>query len=66
MTRNSQCGFRKEKSLLTKLIAFYDEMTGSVDKRRPVDVVYLGVKESFDTVSHSTLLDSLMKYGLDK
>lgn len=61
MTRNSQYGFRKEKSLLTKWIASYDEMTGSVDKGRPVDVVYLDVKESFDAVSHSTLLDSLMK-----
>lgn len=43
MTGSSQYGLRKGKSLSTNWIAFYDEMTGSVNKGRLVDVVYLDV-----------------------
>lgn len=38
---SSQHGVTKGKSCLTNLIAFYNEMTGLVDERRAVDVVYL-------------------------
>ena len=39
---------------------------GWVDEGRAVDVVYLNFSEAFDTVSHSLLLEKLMRYGLDK
>lgn len=39
----------KEKSCLTILIAFYDEMIGLVDMGRAVDAVYLDFSKSFDT-----------------
>ena len=49
---NSQHGFRKGKSCLTCLIAFYNEEATLVDERRAVDVVYLDFSKAFDSVSH--------------
>ncbi|GAB0207485.1 mitochondrial enolase superfamily member 1 [Grus japonensis] len=53
--RSGQHGFTKGKSCLTNLIAFYDNMTGWVDERRAVDVVYLDCSKAFDTVSRKIL-----------
>ncbi|CAM5108878.1 unnamed protein product [Natator depressus] len=64
--RNSQYGFTKGKSCLTNLIAFYDEITGSVDMGKAVDVIYFDFSKAFDMVSHSILASKLKKYGLDE
>ncbi|CAM4582753.1 unnamed protein product [Lepidochelys kempii] len=63
--RNSQHGFTKGKSCLTNLIAFYDEITGSVNEGKAVDVLFLEFSKAFDTVFHS-IIASKLKYGLDE
>ncbi|GAB0209398.1 mitochondrial enolase superfamily member 1 [Grus japonensis] len=63
---SGQHGATKGKSCLTNLIAFYDGMTGWVDERRAVHVVYLIFSKAFDTVSHNILIGKLRKCGLDE
>ncbi|CAM4547361.1 unnamed protein product [Caretta caretta] len=64
--RNHQHGFTKGKSCLTNLIAFYDEITGSVDEGKAVDVLFLDFSKALDTVSHSIFASKLKKYGMDE
>ena len=49
----------KEKSCLTKLIAFYNKITGSVDERRAVGV-YLSFSKAFEPVFCDILVDKLL------
>ncbi|CAM5165541.1 unnamed protein product [Natator depressus] len=64
--RNRLRGFTKGKSCLTNLIAFYDEITSSVDMGKAMDVIYIEFSKAFDTFSHSILASKVKKYGLDE
>lgn len=44
---------------------FCNEMTGSVDKVRAVDKVYLEFRDVFDTVSKKILINKLLMYAND-
>ena len=45
-------------------MAFYDVMTGWVDKRRAVDVVYLDFSKASDAVSHKIFVGKLRNCGI--
>jgi len=63
--RPSRHGFMKDRSCLTNLISFYDQVTHLVDEGKPVDVIYLDFRKAFDTVPLSILLEKLAAHGLD-
>ncbi|GAB0198268.1 hypothetical protein GRJ2_002292200 [Grus japonensis] len=64
--RPSQHEFMKGRSCLINLISFYDQVTCLVDEGKAADVVYLDFSKTFDTISHSILLEKLAAHGLDK
>ncbi|GAB0177970.1 mitochondrial enolase superfamily member 1 [Grus japonensis] len=57
----SQRRFTKRKSCLTRLKAFYNEITTLVVDGKAVDIVYLDITEAFNTVLHNIQMDKLMK-----
>lgn len=40
--------------MVTATAAFHNEMTGSVGKRKAVDVVYLNFRKAFNIISHKS------------
>jgi len=59
--RPSQHGFKTERSCLTNLISFYDQVTCLVDEGKAVNGVHLDFSKAFDTL----LLEKLAAHGLN-
>ena len=62
---DAQHGFRKEKSTVSAIAAFLNEIYKNINRNKNSYVIYLDLKKAFDTISHSKLLNKLQNLGMD-
>jgi hypothetical protein len=60
----SQHGFMSGKSCTTNLLEFLEEVTKSVDKGTPMDIVFLDFAKAFDKVPMRRLLAKIKAHGI--
>jgi len=60
LVKNSRHGFVKNRSFLTNLLVFMEEVTNYLDLGYPVDIIYLDFQKAFDKVPHRRLLLKLV------
>ena len=64
--RDSQHGFRANKSCLTQLLLYVDKLATALNEKARVDVVYFDFAKAFDSVNHDIILQKLKhKFGID-
>ena len=64
LLKNSQHGFRRNRSCLTNLLEFFNTVISDVDEYKAYDVIYLDFQKAFDTVPHQRLLEKLRAHGI--
>ena len=65
LIRDSQHGFRNNKSCLTNLLDFFDRVIKDYDDHNAVDVIYLDFRKAFDLVPHDKLIIKLKSHGIE-
>ena len=64
LIKESQHGFRKNKSCLTNLLEFSEKVVNYLDEGSPVDIIYLDFSKAFDKVPHERLAVKLEAHGI--
>jgi len=64
LIKDTQHGFVKNRSCLTNLLFFLEEVTNYIDSGYPVDIIYLDFQKAFDKVPHKRLLHKLAAHGI--
>ena len=64
--RNTQHGFRKNRSCLTNLLEYLESLTKLVDEGHAVDMIYLDFAKAFDKVPAKRLLAKIRSCGIDE
>ena len=62
----SQHGFLPQRSSLTALLVFLDDVSLSIDEGKCTDAIYLDFSKAFDSVPHQYLINKLKSYGIGK
>ena len=61
---SQQHGFLPGKSCATNLIESVEAITAFLDKKTPVDIIYIDFSKAFDRVPHERLLIKMKSYGI--
>ena len=61
---NKQHGFRKNRSCLTNLLEYLDDLVNAVDEKDWVDINYLDCEKAFDRVPQGRLSAKLGSVGI--
>ena len=64
LIKESQHGFRINRSCLTNLLESSEWITKMVDDGSPVDIIYLDFSKAFDKVPHKRLIEKLKAHGI--
>jgi len=66
LIRESQHGFRNNKSCTTNLLEFMEEITAMVDEGKAVDVIFLDLAKAFDKVPHDKLMAKVKAFKIEE
>ena len=64
LIKESQHGFRTNRSCRTNLLESSEWVTEMVDDGSPVDIMYLDFSKAFDKVPHKRLIEKLKAHGI--
>jgi len=65
LIKGTQHDFVKNKSCLTNLLVFMEEVTNYLDSGYPVDIIYLDFQKAFDKVPNRRLIIKLEAHGTE-